>query len=185
MATPDTARGGDLYFAILPDQDARMKITALVERLRREHGLGTPPVASECLHVSLQWAGEVTWQPERLLAAARQAGAAIAARPFLVSFDRVLSFKGRDRSPLVLATSEDLIALAALRKMLGIEIEKSGLGRRARSAFEPHITLLYDDRSVHEMAVEPIAWMVRSFVLIQNRHGEGRHVHHASWDLRG
>lgn len=182
--TAPVARGDDLYFAIHPDQPARTRIAALTEQVRREHGLSGRPVVPEGLHISLQWAGEITDQPAALLAAAKRIGAAIASPAFLVSFDRVLPFKGRDATPIVLATSEELIALEALQAMLGTEIEKAGLGRRRRSRFTPHVTLLYEARDVPETVIEPISWMVREFVLVQNRRGHGRYIVHASWPLR-
>lgn len=181
---PHDVRGDDLFFAILPERDEQARIAALTDQVRREYGLSARPIAPECLHVSLQWAGEMTHQPANLVAAAKQAGAAITAPPFLVSFDRVLSFKGRDRKPLVLATSEDLIALASLHEALGREIRRAGLGSRRRSSFEPHVTLLYDEKHVPQLRVEPIAWMVHEFVLVQNRRGHGQHIQHARWALR-
>jgi 2'-5' RNA ligase len=42
----------------------------------------------------------------------------------------------------------------------------------SRSAFTPHVTLLYDRQSVPEACIdEPITWTVRDFVLVQTCRG--------------
>jgi 2'-5' RNA ligase len=47
--------------------------------------------------------------------------------------------------------------------------------------FTPHVTLLYDKRSVEEQPIEPISWNVREFALIHSMNG---HTHLARWPLR-
>jgi len=46
--------------------------------------------------------------------------------------------------------------------------------------FTPHVTLLYDPRSVEEHPIEPISWTVSEFVLIHSMQG---HAHLARWPL--
>jgi len=103
--------------------------------------------------------------------------------PFKVSFDRTASFRGRPGSrPFVLVGDDGLDELKAFRQVLGAELTRQGLDRRARTNFEPHVTLLYDDRSVEEHPVaEPISWVISEFVLIHSLNG---HRRLASWPLR-
>jgi 2'-5' RNA ligase len=60
---------------------------------------------------------------------------------------------------------------------------RRGLRRRARS-FTPHMTLLYDARSVEARAIEPVAWTVREFVLVHSRWGRTQHILLGHWPLR-
>lgn len=43
----------NVSFAILPDEDAKARITDLGARLRRDHGVQGKPIAPDCLHVSV------------------------------------------------------------------------------------------------------------------------------------
>jgi RNA 2',3'-cyclic 3'-phosphodiesterase len=47
--------------------------------------------------------------------------------------------------------------------------------------YEPHVTLLYDDRCVAEQAVDTVRWTVREFVLVHSLHGQGRYVFLGRW----
>jgi len=47
------------------------------------------------------------------------------------------------------------------------------------------VTLLYDDCSVAEQAVETICWTAREFVLVHSLIGQTLHVPLARWPLRG
>jgi 2'-5' RNA ligase len=47
------------------------------------------------------------------------------------------------------------------------------------------MTLLYDDRSVAEQAVETIGWTAREFVLVHSLLGQTRHIPLGRWPLRG
>lgn len=71
------------------------------------------------------------------------------------------------------------------QQTLGIAMKKAGLGRWAKPGYTPHVTLLYDDRSVAEQAVETICWTAREFVLVHSLIGQTLHVPLARWPLRG
>ena len=51
--------------------------------------------------------------------------------------------------------------------------------------YEPHLTLLYDDRCVAEQAIDIVSWTVREFVLVHSLHGQGRYVMLGRWPLPG
>jgi RNA 2',3'-cyclic 3'-phosphodiesterase len=65
--------------------------------------------------------------------------------------------------------------------MLGAALTRGGLRRLANMNFTPHVTLLYDPRSVDEYPVEPVVWTVAEFVLVHSLKG---HRHIARWCLR-
>jgi 2'-5' RNA ligase len=187
-APPPTPRPqvyDNLFFAIRPDEEAKARIEALAAGLRRAHGLRAMPLPPGRLHVSLQPVGCYAQAPAALIAAAERAGAAVRARPFRVVFDRVLSFKNSGRPPLVLGVGDGLDALTAFHGALGAEMTRVGLGGLVRSRFTPHLTLLYGDRMVGEMRIEPIVCAVRDFVLIKSLFGRSRHIALARWPLRG
>lgn len=173
-----------LFFAVLPDDDAKARIAALAARLRREHALTGTPIAPGRLHVSLYGVGSYGNPTPEVITAVEQAGTGVEASSFEVQFDRVLSFKRSSSLPLVLAGGNGLAALTAFRRALGVEMTKVGMRHPVRSSFTPHLTLLYDDHPIHEMDIDSIAWTVREFVLVQSLYGRGRHVHLVRWPLR-
>ena len=67
------------------------------------------------------------------------------------------------------------------RQMLGAALTRSGLRRVANTNFTPHVTLLYDGRSVDEHPIQPIFWTVTEFVLIRSMKG---HDYLARWPLQ-
>ena len=180
-AQPPTDR---VFFAIFPDADAAARIARLAQHLRGEHGLKGKPLAPERLHVTLHHLGDYVGLPRGVVAAAREAAAAVVRPPFDVTFDRVVSFGGSRNRPLVLCGGDGLAALTAFQQALGTAMAKAGLGRWAEPHFKPHVTLLYDNGGVAEQAVETIGWSVRQFVLVHSLLGQTRHVPLAHWPLR-
>jgi 2'-5' RNA ligase len=72
-----------------------------------------------------------------------------------------------------------------LRDALGAALKRNGLGGavHVEDDFKPHVTLLRDDTRVKPLAVEPITWMVRDFVLVHSLLGQTKHVHIGRWAL--
>jgi 2'-5' RNA ligase len=103
-------------------------------------------------------------------------------QPFEVSFDRTTSFRGGPGNrPFVLIGEEGLRRLQSFRQMLAAALARRGLRRLANTNFTPHVTLLYDLRSVDEYPVAPVVWTVAEFVLVHSLKG---HQHLARWCLR-
>ena len=95
--------------------------------------------------------------PEGQLCAAWEAAMDVRTEPFEVSFDRTASFRGRPGNrPFVLIGEKGLRRLQSFRQMLGAAMTRRGLRRLANTNFTPHVTLLYDARSVDEYPIEPI-----------------------------
>jgi RNA 2',3'-cyclic 3'-phosphodiesterase len=171
---------GRLFLAIVPDASTAARIIQLASVLKRAHRFSGKLIAPERLHISLFFLGGL---PETMVHAACDALGELRAQPFRVSFDRTASFRGRSGSrPFVLIGDDGLNQLRSFRQALGAELARQGLKHRAKTNFEPHVTLLYDDRSVEEYPVaEPISWVINEFVLIHSFSG---HAHLAKWRLR-
>jgi 2'-5' RNA ligase len=174
------ASEGRLFLAVLPDVATARRIHRLATVLKRAHGFTGKLILPERLHVSLFFLGGL--HEEDVAYAAREAIGTIRMPPFKVCFDLTASFGGRPGSrAFVLWGSDGLSELKSFRRVLAIELTRDGLKRCANTNFEPHITLLYDDRSVEEYPVaEPISWTVNEIVLIQSKNG---HTHPARWRL--
>ena len=168
-----------IFLAIVPDAGTAGRIHRLAGVLKRAHKFDGKLIAPECLHISLFFLGDMS---ERFVRAANEAAMQVRTEPFEVSFDRTASFRGRpgNRS-FVLIGGSGLRRLESFRRMLGATLTRSGLGRVASTNFTPHVTLLYDARSVDEHPIQPIFWTVTDFVLIRSMKG---HAYLGCWPLR-
>lgn len=173
----------NLFFAIRPDDGAADRIVGLAEELRRRHGMAGRPIARDRLHMSLN---PLVWKGERLEATVETACAAAAtvqARPFVVALDRVASFKHPDQRPLVLMGEDGVIGALALFASIHVALTRAGLAKGRARTIEPHVTLLRDRAPAPDAFVDPVAWRVREFVLVDSRVGEGRHEVLGRWVL--
>ena len=158
-----------LFLAAVPDADTAERIHRLAGVLKRAHHLDGKLIAPERLHISLFFLGVL---PERIIHAACGAAADVRAAQFEVSFDRTASFRGRTGNrPFVLIGENGLGRLLSFRRVLGAALTRRGLRRVANTNFMPHVTLLYDARSVEEHPIWPIFWTVTEFVLIHSMKG--------------
>ena len=182
-ASPRPADG--LFFAVLPEAAAAADISRLGQHQSRTHGLTGKPILAERLHVSVHKIGDYAGRPRGIVAAGCEAGAAVEMSSFDLAFDRVVSFGGRSGNrPFVLRGGDGVAGLLALHRHLGAALQKVGLWRWVKPQYEPHVTLLYDDRYVAEQAVDPVRWTVREFVLVHSLHGQGRYDFLGRWKLR-
>jgi RNA 2',3'-cyclic 3'-phosphodiesterase len=174
-----SSSSGRIFLAVVPDASAAERIHRLAGVLKRAHHLNGRLVAPDRLHVSLF---SLSGLPDRQLCAAYEAATESRSEPFEVSFDRTASFRGRSGNrPFVLIGESGLRRLESFRQMLGAALTRSGLRRVANTNFTPHVTLLYDARSVDEHPIQPIFWTVTEFVLIRSMKG---HEYLGRWPLR-
>jgi 2'-5' RNA ligase len=185
-AAPLQRRGTDsLFFAIRPDPSINVRIASLAQRLLGEHGLTGKPLTTDRFHVSLHHIGKYVGLSQGLIAAASAAAASVVMPEVEIIFDRVTSFRQPGKKPLVLLGNDNAV-LNRFWQSLGIAMRRVGVGpRRPASRYMPHLTLLYDSRSVREQAIEPIVWTAREFVLIHSLLGRSQHVLLARWPARG
>jgi len=176
-------RRKSLCFAVLPDDEARERIWRLAHRVRDDHGLKGQPLRINRSHVTLLGLGSFAEVPEIVVEAARHTAESVDLPAFDVAFDRVESFRARERPPTVLAGSEETTAgLFRLAEQLRAPLGRLGLpvDRLTR----PHVTLLHGDRRIVEHGVEPIRWTVGELVLIKSFTGESQYIELGRWPLR-
>lgn len=170
-----TAPSDNFFFAVLPDPETARRVGRLADRLRREHALPRFALPPERLHVSLLGLGRHPPSSAVIRAAARVA-AEVEVPPFTACLDRVTSFDGHragDRVvPIVLAGSLGVEGFGRLHDALDGALRARGFVG-PRPAYTPHLTLLYDARTIAVHAVEPIRWRVTEFVLLQSHLGRG------------
>jgi 2'-5' RNA ligase len=172
-----------LFFGLLLEAENAFQIVRLRERLCEEFGLSGRRIAADLLHISLHGIGGYDGLPRAVVQRAKQAGAAVLAKPFDIVLDRAMSFgPKREVRPFVLRTGDEA-ALVTFHRLLGRAMKNAGF-RRTASRFTPHMTLLYD-RTLAERSIDAIQLTVRDFVLIQSLWGRGKHIHLARWSLRG
>jgi 2'-5' RNA ligase len=175
-----------LFFAIFPDAPAAARIAALAQSLRVEHRLRGRPQRADRLHATLHHLGDHAGLPPSLVSAAGTAAARVATPPFEITFDSASSFSGRAGNlPLVLRAGRGVRSLEALHAAIGTRMAAAGLARLVKPAFVPHVTLLYDDRSVAPRAIEPVTWIVREFVLVHSLLRRTEHRVLGRWELPG
>ncbi|HMG79161.1 MAG TPA: 2'-5' RNA ligase family protein [Xanthobacteraceae bacterium] len=168
-----------LFFSIFPDQVAVVRIANAAEHFRRAYGLKGAPLLTDRFHVTVQGLGNYDGLPRSVVAKAIEAGAAVTSMPFVVAFDRVVSFAGSDA--LVLRGGDGVDGIVMFHHALGVAMGKSGLS--AGSQLTPHITLLYERRRIEEQFIEPIRWTVRDFVLVHSLRGRTMHIPLERWRL--
>jgi RNA 2',3'-cyclic 3'-phosphodiesterase len=176
-----------LFLGTFLDPGTAAGVVQLSHRLRDDYGLRGKSLAADRLHVTLNHLGDHAGVPQSVVAAAREAAAALSESSFEVTFDRVMSFRTRGlKQPFVLSgEGEGIAAMMAFQQSLAMAMRKAGLGRWVGTRFKPHMTLLYDDRLVGEQIVEPISWTVREFVLVHSLLRQTRHIPLGRWPLRG
>ena len=187
---PSTKPTDRLFFALFPSEEAIPQIVKTSQQLRDEHGLTGKSLSNDRLHVTLHHVGDYAGGlPSGLVEAAREAASKVVMTAFDVTFNRAMSFLGRPKNkPFVLRGNESsqdgLAALMAFQKAFYLAMCRAGLqGPRANAKFAPHVTLMYDDQSVKEQAVEPISWSAHDFVLVHSLLGQTKHIHLGRWPL--
>jgi 2'-5' RNA ligase len=177
MLQPWSTNNG-LFLATLPDANAALRIYRSAETIKHARRFEGRLVRHDRLHITLF---SLSGLPEQFLWKACEAAADVRTRPFDVSFDRTLSFRGKPGNhPFVLVGGDGVKRLKLFRQKLGAAMVSRGLGRWANTDFTPHVTLLYDSRNVEEHPIEPIGWNVTEFALIHSIRG---HIRLAQWRL--
>jgi len=169
-----------LFFAIFPDPPALAAIGRVAARLQAEKVLRGRWTASAKYHVTAWFLGDHA-DPAAVIARAKDAAAQMRAVPFDITFDRVVTFRGRHQSPCVVrCTSESDEAIEALWRGLGAA--SSDVRGEAAGRFVPHLTIAYADRMLDApIAIEPIVTRIEAFALVDSHHAQ--HEVLARWPL--
>jgi 2'-5' RNA ligase len=174
-----------LFFAFFPDLAAASSIEAMAQQLRIEHRLTGHLLPSARLHVTLFHVGDFAAMPQAEIEAAGKAAASLKKPAVDIEFDRVGTFSGTGKLPLVLLAGDGASALTAFQRDLSTALMKVGLAHRVAKAFTPHVTLMYSDRKVPTQPVDPVRWRASEFVLVHSLIGQGRYSRLGQWPLSG
>lgn len=172
-----------LFFAVKPDPDTAARIADAAHRLRPDATHTKRRVDTVRLHMTLHSLGDFMYVPQDVVVGACHAAQRVHAQPFDVTFDRIVSFKGRPGNyPWVLTASDAPRKLLELQQQLVEALKRTGL-RASGTLSTPHVTLRYDERRRAPRTVEPITWTVSEFVLIDSGLRRTRHDVIGCWRL--
>lgn len=172
------------FFAIVPEARMAGEIDRLACDLRRSRRLRGQVIGPDRYHISLCGLAGPGPAPKQTVDLLKRIGGRISSAPFDVGFDHAVSFApAARRRAFVLARSEAMPALERLQARLRQAMASCDMPTRRQ--FNPHLTLLYDERLLPAIDVPELRWTVRDFVLVRSVHGESRHEQLARWPLRG
>jgi 2'-5' RNA ligase len=166
-----------LFFALSPDTGLRQRIADVSLQLEREHAPGGRALKPDRYHLTLQFLGD--FQPLRpsVVDAARRAADTIQLPAFELSLDHAGSFPGSN--VWWLGTHGVAPGLQALWDALGVALARAGVQVKSSQRFAPHLTIRRDDRrQVEPLAIGPLSWTVRDFVLFDSIPGQPYAVLH-------
>jgi 2'-5' RNA ligase len=166
-----------LFFALSPDTGLRQRIADVSLQLEREHAPGGRALKPDRYHLTLQFLGD--FQPLRpsVVDAARQAADSVRLPAFELSLDHAGSFPGSN--VWWLGTHGVAPGLQALWDALGVALARAGVQVKSSQRFAPHLTIRRDvRRQIEPLALEPLRWTVRDFVLFDSMPGEPYEVLH-------
>jgi 2'-5' RNA ligase len=156
-----------LYLMIKPDPDA----AAAMDGLRRQYDLARK-YALERFHFTLVPFGDIRLLSPENLERIRRAAASLQAEPFEVTLNRI--------SGNALVGSRTA-ALRDFQRALAARLDAFGV-ERPDYAFNPHVSLTYEEWQQRNIQVSPIRCRVRELLLINSVHGKG-HELVDSWTL--
>jgi len=178
-------RADNVFFALRPDRTAALEADVIAGEFSKRYGLLGKSLGPNLYHVSVHGLGTFDGRNRGIELKAEDAASRIDCIDFPIRFGRAMSFAGRDgKQPLVLVASDDNEELFDFHRQLGDAMRWSGLARKVRKTFTPHMTLLYDSQAVPEQEIEPLQWRVQAFCLIHSEQGFSRHTELQRWLMR-
>lgn len=176
----------NVFFAVVPDAVMSAGAGEVARNARRRLGLSGAPIAAERLHVSLLPVGGFSGScPPAVIDAAMRAAGIVAMAPFRGEFDRVASFSARhgQRSLVLTGDGDGVAGFTRLQEALMHALMKAGLRLPRQPNSSPHLTMMYVEDRLFDIAIEAIGWTVDHFVLVDSLFGQSRHVRLGQWDL--
>jgi len=154
-----------LFFALWPGEDVRHAIAARARDFAAVCAPGGRAVAPERYHLTLQFLGSFAGLPEATVEGAIAAGEQVHAPEFTLLLDRVGSFERNRVWWLGCGLSP---GLRHLHGQLGAALAAAGLPADV-APFVPHVTLGRGQKQqLRPQAVDPLAWTLRDFVLVDS-----------------
>lgn len=174
-----------VFFALLPDKIATARARRIIARHMADRRMDARPLATDRLHLTLlQVCDFIGPIPDEILRAATAAAASLRTKPFEVSLDRTASFARRTANrPYVLLGGDGVTDLMHFYCDLGGAMWRAGFSISGGRPFRPHVTLAYTFAHHSEIAVEPVSWVARDFVLIESWQGQTHYRLLGRWPL--
>jgi 2'-5' RNA ligase len=158
----------NLFFALWPDDDVRGRIAAAAQRLAETRAPRGRWIKAHRYHLTLRYLGEHSALPPSLLRACHAAGNSVRAAPFSFALDVAGSFANR-KIPWWLGCHAMPGALDALWEGLSSGLKANGIANEDPAQRVAHVTILRDaDTRLTAEPIDPIAWPVREFVLVDS-----------------
>ncbi|MBY5865304.1 2'-5' RNA ligase family protein [Rhizobium leguminosarum] len=178
--------GHRLFFALCPPAAVERQAGSIADDYGKTFSLSAKPRLTT-LHVTIIGIDDYQELPEDAVFAARQAGATVEGAPITITFDRIMSFRREGRArPLVLCGEGGLKPLTRLHVQLGVSMHNAGLRHNIRRDFTPHMTLLYDRKTVPPTSLDtPVSWTASEFLLVHSLLGKTEHRIIDRWPLLG
>ena len=166
-----------LFFALWPDEAARIALAARAEEIARLAGGCKVPAAN--LHLTLVFLGEVDATARARL---ERVAAGVAADAFTIELDTIGGFR---RAQVAWAgCRKSPPELLALQAALERGVREAGF-RPDERPYAPHLTLARRVRdAVAARAMEPASWRATSFALVESGRGDSAYRTVADWPLR-
>ncbi|TWI12066.1 RNA 2',3'-cyclic phosphodiesterase [Aerolutibacter ruishenii] len=174
-----------LFFALVPDETTRERLSRAAKRLRIEQGAHGRWIDPRRYHLTMQFLGDFDGLPHSLLAQARAAAASVRVAPFTLVVDRAGSFANRS-IPWWLGPGAEVPGLAGLWGELGVALAHAGVPVAGGHHFRPHVTVLRDAGAPlpAALSVPPIEWRVEAFNLLDSAVAQqGAYTWQGSWPL--
>lgn len=177
----------NLFFAVKLEEPTTGRVVAICSGLQLAFDLREAPVAPERLHMTL-FPVASSEEPPRpdLIDRARDAAAAVAAAPFTLELDQVMTFRNRRAAkPLVLTGRRGQEPFVALQRRISLAVGAAGLHAQPHGFGTPHVTMTWDRDIERELEIDPIPLEAREFAFIHSHVGQRRHELLGRWPLRG
>ncbi|TAK82644.1 MAG: hypothetical protein EPO09_21520 [Aquabacterium sp.] len=181
-AQPGMPQRYKLFFGLFLPQDQAQRLADGVDALRLQHGLIGEPIALARLHITLHVVTDLHHTiPLAMVEAARAAARTVDCPPLHIVFDQALSFQPNQAFVLRCDACSDA-AIARLRQTLTLALRRVGL--RTAPSRTPHMTLLYNARSIPTQHIEPpLRWTAHEFALVLSHTGRTHHQWIDRWPL--
>lgn len=181
-AQPRPPKPERLFFGVLPDAAAALRIAQCVDGFIGARGLKGSRVRVERLHVSLHHIGDFKRMRSQTIMAATLAGDAVLQSRFEMTLHSIGSFGAEKPDGWTLALIGGGEGIKQLHCTLAAALKKSGLA--ANNQFAPHLTLLYGSAPVAIRPITAIRFTVVDFALIHSARGLGKYTVLQRWPLQ-
>ena len=183
MNTDQPLPKAGVYVGIFPLAEDAPRFDNILNTQCREHGLTGTPRPPLYRHVTCGFVGPSPMVSNRVIESFKRAcEAAVGLTPaFEIEFDHVMSFGG---GAFALCKPGGNEAAHGFHHLLQREMMKQGCKFHKDSPkFNPHMTLLYDRRTIPSTSAESIKWKVGKLALVRSLVGRTKYEWLGEWQF--